>query len=192
MGCFSRVSLAPQAASALDFTFSFGQGTGVSGLITGLVEGANSCSELAGPCFVTFLNAGGTGSPTGNYFNNPVNLLGASGGFTVAGSSIASDGFLGSQSGQLPVGQFLPVLVFSQPLIGAALGSYLSNTGQITAIHFNQLTLAGSIPSFNLVPTATSVPGPLPVLGAAAAFGYSRKLRKRIKGSTLQAADAIG
>jgi hypothetical protein len=25
-----------------------------------------------------------------------------------------------------------------------------------------------------------SVPGPLPALGAAAAFGYSRKLRKRI------------
>ena len=29
-----------------------------------------------------------------------------------------------------------------------------------------------------------SVPGPLPALGAAAAFGLSRKLRKRIKGST--------
>jgi hypothetical protein len=29
-----------------------------------------------------------------------------------------------------------------------------------------------------------SVPGPLPALGAAAAFGFSRKLRKRIKGST--------
>jgi hypothetical protein len=28
------------------------------------------------------------------------------------------------------------------------------------------------------------VPGPLPALGAAAAFGFSRKLRKRIKGST--------
>ena len=28
---------------------------------------------------------------------------------------------------------------------------------------------------------ATSVPGPLPILGAGAAFGFSRKLRKRIK-----------
>jgi hypothetical protein len=28
-----------------------------------------------------------------------------------------------------------------------------------------------------------SVPGPLPILGAAAAFGYSRKLRKRLKAS---------
>jgi hypothetical protein len=32
--------------------------------------------------------------------------------------------------------------------------------------------------------TATRVPGPLPILGAAAAFGFSRKLRKRIKSST--------
>ena len=37
-----------------------------------------------------------------------------------------------------------------------------------------------------------SVPGPLPLLGVAAAFGYSRKLRKRIKGSeSLQLAGGI-
>jgi hypothetical protein len=33
------------------------------------------------------------------------------------------------------------------------------------------------------VPPGTGVPGPFPLLGVAAAFGYSRKLRKRIKGS---------
>ncbi|MEY4806752.1 MAG: hypothetical protein RLZZ206_1141 [Cyanobacteriota bacterium] len=32
-------------------------------------------------------------------------------------------------------------------------------------------------------PAATTVPGPLPALGAAAAFGFSRKLRKRLKAS---------
>jgi hypothetical protein len=32
-----------------------------------------------------------------------------------------------------------------------------------------------------LTPPAAPVPGPLPALGAAAAFGFSRKLRKRIK-----------
>ncbi|MCX5951713.1 MAG: hypothetical protein NT158_11330 [Cyanobacteria bacterium] len=31
--------------------------------------------------------------------------------------------------------------------------------------------------------TAAPVPGPLPAFGAAAAFGFSRKLRKRIKRS---------
>ena len=30
-------------------------------------------------------------------------------------------------------------------------------------------------------PPSTPVPGPLPLFGAAAAFGFSRKLRKRIK-----------
>jgi hypothetical protein len=32
--------------------------------------------------------------------------------------------------------------------------------------------------------SSAAVPGPLPALGAAAAFGFSRKLRKRIKGGT--------
>ncbi|MFM7753978.1 MAG: hypothetical protein ACKO58_06260, partial [Cyanobium sp.] len=31
------------------------------------------------------------------------------------------------------------------------------------------------------VPDVSDVPGPLPLLGAAAAFGYSRKLRARLK-----------
>ena len=31
------------------------------------------------------------------------------------------------------------------------------------------------------VEPGTSVPGPLPILGAAAAFGFSRKLRRRIQ-----------
>ena len=39
---------------------------------------------------------------------------------------------------------------------------------------------------------AASVPGPLPVLGVAAAFGFSRKLRKRTKRSTNSAAGTLG
>ena len=31
----------------------------------------------------------------------------------------------------------------------------------------------------------TSVPGPLPLLGAGAAFGFSRRIRSRIKGARL-------
>lgn len=33
----------------------------------------------------------------------------------------------------------------------------------------------------NTSDTSSAVPGPLPVLGAAAAFGFSRKVRNRIK-----------
>jgi hypothetical protein len=40
-------------------------------------------------------------------------------------------------------------------------------------------------------PDVESVPGPLPLLGVSAAFGYSRKLRKRIKSSKLPVASAI-
>jgi hypothetical protein len=37
------------------------------------------------------------------------------------------------------------------------------------------------------------VPGPIPLFGVAAAFGYSRKLRKRIKTSKLpEVMSAIG
>ena len=43
------------------------------------------------------------------------------------------------------------------------------------------LTWAQATP---FTPSAAPVPGPLPALGAGAAFGFSRKLRKRIKGST--------
>ena len=44
------------------------------------------------------------------------------------------------------------------------------------------LTLSSPTPAPG--PLTASVPGPLPALGGAAAFGFSRKLRKRIKRST--------
>jgi len=40
--------------------------------------------------------------------------------------------------------------------------------------------------SYTLSATTEQVPGPLPILGAAAAFGYSRKLRNRINQSKQQ------
>jgi hypothetical protein len=33
-------------------------------------------------------------------------------------------------------------------------------------------------------PVANNVPGPLPILGAGAAFGFSRRMRRRINTST--------
>ena len=45
----------------------------------------------------------------------------------------------------------------------------------------NPDTLSSVGGSFTTLLDTTSVPGPLPVLGAGAAFGFSRKLRKRIK-----------
>jgi hypothetical protein len=69
--------------------------------------------------------------------------------------------------------------------MGLTPGSYIWTWGTTNADSY-QLNI-GAVS--NPVP---AVPSPLPFFGAAAAFGYSRKLRKRIKGSTLQAADSIG
>ena len=42
----------------------------------------------------------------------------------------------------------------------------------------------GPVLAFVVEDETNGAPGPLPIFGAAAAFGFSRKLRKRIKGST--------
>jgi len=79
--------------------------------------------------------------------------------------------------------------------------TYLSNTPIVSSATFNGTTLAGLgftttglIGTWSLTGTSESiqviigaptspgatVPGPLPLLGAGAAFGWSRRLRKRI------------
>lgn len=64
---------------------------------------------------------------------------------------------------------------FVDPSIFVAVGS---SFGSVVAI-----TGATNVVSSETWAQATEVPGPLPALGAAAAFGFSRKLRKRIKDS---------
>lgn len=77
--------------------------------------------------------------------------------------------------------------------------SYVLGTPIISSATFNGKTLAdfGLTPSSGLLGTWTldgtsesinvrvfnPVPGPLPVLGAGAAFGFSRRLRRRINAS---------
>jgi hypothetical protein len=58
-------------------------------------------------------------------------------------------------------------------------------TKRITSFVANETSPGGATPQtqtrqHSLV-TSTSVPGPLPIFGAAAAFGYSRKIRKAIR-----------
>lgn len=58
----------------------------------------------------------------------------------------------------------------------------MRNTSDIKSFRIsNSYIIANSI-TFEPVP-GEPVPGPLPILGVAAVFGYSRKLRKRIKSS---------
>ena len=58
-----------------------------------------------------------------------------------------------------------------------------TSTFQLTLHHsYWAYAIASPVPSSNS--STASVPGPLPILGLAAAFGFSRQLRKRIKSSS--------
>ena len=71
---------------------------------------------------------------------------------------------------------------------GGEARSYSATTGtasifQLTLHHsYWAYAIASPVPSSNS--STASVPGPLPILGLAAAFGFSRQLRKRIKSSS--------
>ncbi|MFM7237821.1 MAG: hypothetical protein ACKOYK_13865 [Cyanobium sp.] len=68
--------------------------------------------------------------------------------------------------------------------VGASTGTVTPTTSlpdvSVELIYQNSIT-GIALPSFTN--TITQTPGPLPILGASAAFGFSRKLRKRIKQS---------
>jgi hypothetical protein len=154
LGVATGSLLAPQDATALDFNFSWG---GVEGLITGLVEGVNICAGP--PCVVTVQVAGSSGAPTGPY------AFAGGGGFAVTGGSVVTADWLGLQG-----------RVWRVEFLNQGRGNF----GWLNA-RFLGDDEVGAV-SFTSAPSSSAVPGPLPLFGAAAAFVYSRKLRKRIKG----------
>lgn len=71
------------------------------------------------------------------------------------------------------------------PIISSATfnGETLASLGFTTTGPLGSWTLSGTSETINVVigsPGAAAVPGPLPLLGAGAAFGWSRRLRRRI------------
>ncbi len=60
---------------------------------------------------------------------------------------------------------------------------YAARTGQSPIVQFSQTTLSRTLSVTYAQASLVPVPGPLPLFGAAAAFGFSRKLRKRINDS---------
>ena len=70
------------------------------------------------------------------------------------------------------------------PIVGSATynGQTLASLGFTTTGLIGTWTINGTSESIQVFigPPATSVPGPLPLFGAGAAFGWSRRLRKRI------------
>jgi hypothetical protein len=68
--------------------------------------------------------------------------------------------------------------MFTVPLTSTSVSTVFSSTGPATFTSFNVEFTSGAP-----VPPPSLVPGPLPLLGAGAAFGFSRRLRRRINTS---------
>ncbi|MFM7675305.1 MAG: hypothetical protein ACKO5F_06910, partial [Synechococcus sp.] len=155
------------AASALSFNFSF-SGTGapispitVTGIVSGLVD--NTANQKTG---LTFTITSATNTPPEGWSQ-----------FT---DYVAGDGF--DVSGGLVTGVNI---VYSAPNQSLALGNQGIDFPTLSALDFlNMANDSSSSNSLSFTPASpgpASVPGPLPLFGAGAAFSWSRRLRRRIK-----------
>lgn len=125
---------------------------------------------------LTFQNAGGMG---GSFFDYTINVVGSSekiNSFSLnSGCSAGGCAYTGTMSQNASA----DVLNMSQALglqgpqsIPAVTSLAVENNWANTTLSVEQITNS-----------YTQTPGPLPILGAGAAFGFSRKLRNRIKAS---------
>jgi hypothetical protein len=169
--CESSPSYALPSLNYL-FKWAFVTDDGSTGGAGNIVEGLIELSEG--------LNSTGTSpvvtsTPTGDLLGGGWSLN--FGSFNVVAGEIVS----ASAAYSRPDGQLLFAKIPPDPFY-----PQLSGGG----IDFRNLT-PGLSPTYERI-RSPQVPGPLPVFGAAAAFGYSRKLRKRIaRSKTVPVASAI-
>lgn len=199
--------LAPPAGFALDFTFSFGN---VQGTIHGLDEGINPCNEPAPGvakinCVVTVTNPGGIPFVLpGETFSKKSNASGS--GFKVESGQITEADYIGVRPWcdmhpdtngfviiiDLPSGPLPGPMPRCEPALNQLIfsGSGVSLMDSVASLTVTSDVLPNKFPPttgpFNPAQpvqfsSVTPTPGPLPFLGASAAFGFSRKLRSRIK-----------
>jgi MYXO-CTERM domain-containing protein len=113
--------------------------------------------------------------------SGPTSFIGTaflSGASTVSG---ITTGF----SGQSTLFVIYPAYNFADPIVSSATfnGTTLAGLGFTTSGLIGTWSLTGTSETIQVVvgnPPAAAVPGPLPLLGIGAAFGWSRRLRKRI------------
>jgi len=170
--------------------------------LLGAIATLGFCVICAGPSKAFIVNVGGTNwdvSTIDSTFDESKPLL------------EAQPWFVGSPSGDLNIARDFAINVgeaFGQPnSFGGQVGPFFvwdDTGGFIKAQAVNSLDPSNPCPpatdrcSFGLGQTgqvlrtyavatrseqSSDVPGPLPIFGAAAAYGYSRRLRKRIEGS---------
>ena len=164
------------AASALSFNFSFSGSGGnntpntsatVTGIVSGLVD--NTSNQTSGLTF-TITSATNTPTPGWSTFSNFVNGNGidVAGGQVTGADVFFSNTFDGGQS----------LFLGNQNNLTTALGtaSAADSVG-----HLNETSNSPTNSLLFTPASPASVPGPLPLFGAGAAFGWSRRLRRRIK-----------
>ena len=166
-------------ARALDFSFEFSDGNdSVKGVVRGLTEGQTIYPQFVE---VTASAIGGLGLYEWNGQ--------ATGGFSVVGGQVNKAAWIGIDpqpapnylnylqlNGTSPFTEGFQILCVSEAECRGIISADNPNLDARSVIY---------------TPLRASVPGPLPVLGAAAAFGFSRRLRKRIQGSNAPLASAI-
>jgi hypothetical protein len=113
--------------------------------------------------------------------SGPASFIGTA--FMTAGSGVS-----GTTTGFTGEGNIFiidPAYNFSDPIVSSATfnDTTLASLGFTTSGLIGTWSFIGTSESIQVVlgnPPAAAVPGPLPLFGAAAAFGWSRRLRKRI------------
>lgn len=166
--------LASLPASALTFNWAFlnnggrpAVGETTSGTITGLKEGLNDLKLEGISLFV------------GNSQNAPDNV-------TLV-SSASGDGSITVTNGSVVDYDFVILSGDGNLEISALLNNYAMYYDYITDDYdINDVSKAGGIVNIFSSPVPAPVPGPLPLLGAGAAFGWTRKARRRISSSTFR------
>ena len=163
-------SLHAGAASALSFNFTF-SGTGiptnpatVTGIVDGLIDNTND--QKTG---LTLTITSATNAPPGGW---PV----------FAGANYSQGAGFDVSGGQVTGVNVLYVNGASSLRLG---NQSLFRTELLNGSSFD-INESRNDPGNSLLfttPTQASVPGPLPLFGAGAAFGWSRRLRRRIKTS---------
>ena len=155
------------AASALSFNFSFsGIGspntpTTVSGIVNGLVD--NQADQTTG---LTFTITSATNTPTLGWSVFSTYFAGS--GIDVFGGIVtaADVAYSNNDSAQI-------LALGNEGNFSAALAEPYNENFDTDNTSSNTLLFTPASPA--------SVPGPLPLFGAGAAFGWSRRLRRRIK-----------
>ena len=126
-----------------------------------------------------------TGPDIGNIpayaISGPTSFIGTA--LLVGGSSVS--GITTAFSGKINVFLLDPAYNFADPIVSSATfnGTTLASLGFTTSGLIGTWSFTGTSETIQVVlgnPPSAAVPGPLPLLGIGAAFGWSRRLRKRI------------